>query len=104
MPKSTVASDQPVRLRDLCAQYEQDWLLVKILDTTAPPGDEPCILLARGDRAAMFKAAKKALKQLPKAPVAIVGGGTKFGTLDPLRQAIARIVAGKEEPVSISLG
>ena len=104
MLKRPDTDNKPIPLRELCDRYEQDWLLVKILDTAAPPGDEPCILLARGDRASMFRAAKKELKKPPKAPVAIVGGGTKFGTLEPLHQAIARMADAGEEPISISLG
>lgn len=103
MPKSTVVSSEPVPLRELCDQYPQDWLLVKILDWTVPAGDQPCTLLARGpSRAAMFKAERKIRKHEAKACLSVVGGGESFGTLEPLRQVIARIAAGDEEWVSVN--
>jgi hypothetical protein len=103
MPQLLDGSNEPVPLRELCDQYEQHWLLVKILDWTVPEGDQPCILLAHDpSRAAMFRAERKFRKQDPTACLSIVGGGPKFGTLEPLRQAIARIAAGEEEWVSVN--
>src|SRR5437867_2544096 len=103
MPKPVDDSVERESLRELCERYTDDWLLVEILDVTAPAGDEPCVLLAHGpSRAAMFKAERKARIRDPRACLAIEGGATKFGTLEPLRQAIARIASGEDEWVSVN--
>lgn len=95
-------AELPLPLRELCDRYEDEWLLVKILDWTVPAGDQPCILLARGSsRAAMFATERKVRKQDPKACLSVVGGGTKFGDGAALRKALARIAA-EEDWVSVN--
>lgn len=102
MPKQSANSDEPVPLRELCDRYEQDWLLVKMLDWTVPAGDRPCILLARGPtRASMFAAAGKVRKHDQTSCLSVVGGGTKFGDGEALRKALARIAA-EDEWVSVN--
>lgn len=101
--ESAPSKAQAVRpIREICNQHEGEWLLIKILDTRVRLSDAPGQVLARGpDRAAMFKADRKARKREPAAVLAILKGGTKFGDGDALRRSLARI-ATEEEWASVN--
>lgn len=73
-------SQQPMPLREICREHENEWLLVKILDTAASSGDGPCILLARGpDRNSLYKASRRVRENDREAVLEVLHGGTKWG-------------------------
>jgi hypothetical protein len=89
-------------IREICDQYEGEWLLIRILDASRPLGDSPGQLLAHGPEwGVVFKADRRARKEAPTAVLTIIKGGTKFGDGDALRRPLSRIAA-EEEWVSVN--
>lgn len=102
MHAGSAAADQPRPIREICDEHEGEWLLIKILDASAPMGDAPGLLLAHSSEyGAMFKAERKIRKLDSTSELTIVGGGTKFGDGAALRRALARIAA-EEDWVSVN--
>ena len=97
MPKGSPQSNQPTSIRQLSDQYDGEWLLIKVLDTTVPAGDALGQLLARSpDWNDVFRADRKVRKRDPSALLWILQGGTKFGDGEALRRSLIRIAAAEE--------
>lgn len=47
MRAGSATADPPRPIREICDEHEGEWLLIKILDASAPMGDAPGLLLAR---------------------------------------------------------
>ena len=89
-----VESQRPMPLREICREHAGEWLLVKILDTSAPDADGLCILLARAsDRVSLYNASRKMRKQDAEAVLEVLHGGTKWGreAAEALRDNIERL-------------
>lgn len=81
-------------LREICREHADEWLLVKILDTSAPDADGLCVLLARGrERNSLYNASRKVRKHDPEAPLQVVHGAQKWGreAAEALRDNIERL-------------
>src|SRR5438270_10534466 len=96
MKQRTHESAPPASIDDIRGRYEDEWLLIKILDTTVELGQAPGELLAHGPhRGGMFKASRKALQADPSAALTVVHGGKALHDGDAFRRELARI--GAEE-------
>jgi hypothetical protein len=97
MPEGFPQSGEPVPVRQLSDQFDGEWLLIKVLDTSAPAGDALGELLAHSPEwSEVFRANRKIRKREPTAPLWILQGGTKFGDGDALRRSLARVAAEEE--------
>ncbi len=92
-----VAAGAAEPLRQICRKHPYEWLLVKILDPSAPAGDGLCLLLAHGhDWRSVYKASRQVRKGDCEAALEILHGGTTFGDGAALCNAISRISATDE--------
>lgn len=84
-------------MRELSAEFEGEFLLIKILENHGHPGDRPAELLAHSnDWNALSRQSRKVHKHEPEALLTILQGGTRWGDGESLRLEIARVAAGEE--------
>lgn len=87
---------------EIRACYENEWLLIKVLDSRMTFGQAPGELLARGpDRKAMIRAETKVAKTESPATLAVVHGGKDLHDGAAFRRGLARIAA-EDEWVSVN--
>jgi len=100
--KGSRAQTTPLSIDEIRACHQDEWLLIKILDTATTFGDAPGEVLAHGpDRKGMIKAELKVAKGDPEAALTVVHGGTNLHDGEAFRRELARITA-EEEWVSVN--
>lgn len=79
---------------EIRACYEDEWLLIKMVDPASTFGEGPGEVIAHGpDRKGMIKAELKAAKRDPLATLAIVHGGKNLHDGAAFRRGLVRIAA-----------
>ena len=94
-------AEEVAKLQEVLDRHKGEWVLIKILDPSAPRGEAPSVGLAHGpDRKRMSTALFKAWDREPNALLGVMLGGGKFGDGEALRQGLAR--AAGEEFISVN--
>ncbi len=102
MEEPQQSHSQPQSINEIQSCYEDEWLLIKILDMKMPFGQAPGVLLAHGpDRKGIFRAELKVRKHDPSAALTVVHGGKDLHDGAAFRRELARIAA-EEEWVSVN--